>query len=76
MLLIIVAFAFIVVGRRLQRMVDLWARWRKAIADLQAAIAALPGIRGDAWRGVATFAKVTAVALIILWAADHFGSQG
>lgn len=70
-LLCIIALAFIIVGRRLQRAFDLYHRWRTAVANLAAAIAALPGIRGDFWRGVGVLLKVGVVAVILFWAAVH-----
>lgn len=70
-LLIVVAIAFIFVGRRLQRTIDLYGRWRKAIADLQGARAALPGIRKDFRGGVFTLAKVILVGAFLIWAASN-----
>ncbi|MFI7616674.1 hypothetical protein ACIBP6_36150 [Nonomuraea terrae] len=69
MILIIIAFAFVIVGRRLQRAIDLYNKWQDAVANLAKAVAALPGIRGDFWRGIGTLLKVAFVATILFWAA-------
>ncbi|PZG19534.1 hypothetical protein [Nonomuraea aridisoli] len=69
MILIIIAFAFIIVGRQLQRAIDLYGKWQGAVANLAKAVAALPGARGDFWRGIGSLLKVAFVAVILFWAA-------
>lgn len=60
LLIIIIAGVFILVGRKIQQMLDMWQKWRLTVASI-------PGLRSAAWGGVRTMAKVGVAAAVVLW---------
>lgn len=59
-LLIIIAFVFIAVGRHFQRTVDAWAAWKDTVAKI-------PGLRSGAWANVRLMIKIGLFAALVFW---------
>lgn len=67
MLFIIVGLLLFAVGRRFQVMLDLWRRWKGALA-------ALPGMERAAKSAVWTFIKWASLGLLVVWAASRINT--